>query len=93
MKYVINSAWGGFEVPDEIRKQLNCSSWDTSHKIRTSPELIDWVENHRKSDLTIVVIPENATDFMVTEYDGLESVYAVINGKIVYLSPIDEDDE
>lgn len=88
MKYVINNEFGGFEVPTILIKENN---WDRkyiySEEIRTDIKLIEWVENHPDDELAIVDIPEEATDFMVNDYDGKETVYAVINGKIKEIVP------
>lgn len=94
MEYVINRAFGGFQIPEEV---INIPAFseliyrETSNDIRTNPILIDWVHKHPNSELGIVVIPDNATDFMVNEQDGFEEVYAVINGKIIFLPPKVED--
>lgn len=88
MKYVINNEFGGFSVPANLIKENN---WDNkylySEEIRTDIKLIEWVENHPDDELAIVDIPEEATDFMVNDYDGKETVYAVINGKIKEIVP------
>lgn len=86
MKYVISNYWYGFMVPDEICTALDCDVYDDSDEIRTSPELIKWVESHTDDAvLKVVVIPDNATDYEVDEYEGWENVIAVVNGKIVHL--------
>lgn len=95
MEYVINCAFGGFQLPDEVINIPNFSeltSRETSNDIRTNPILINWVHKHPNSELGIVVIPDNATDFMVSVDDGFEEVYAVVNGKIIFLPPEVEDD-
>lgn len=88
MKYVINNEFGGFDIPEEVMKENNWGiSYLYSEEIRTDIKLIKWVENHPNYGLTIVDIPEEATDFMVNNYDGKETVYAVINGKIKEIVP------
>lgn len=88
MKYVINNEFGGFGIPNTVAKE---NDWDRnyiySEEIRTDAKLIEWVENHPDYDLAIVDIPEEATDFMVNDYDGKETVYAVISGKIKQIIP------
>lgn len=88
MKYIIHAAYGGFHCPEELRKQWTPDSdfgyfWDDEKEedFRTNPDAIDWVLNHPKSPLKVVEIPDNATDWMVWEYDGFESVLAVVDGK------------
>lgn len=97
MKYVINEAFGGFEIPDEVLNNPkfitieNPDDFDDSPDIRTNPILIDWVKHNPNSELAIVNIPDEATDYMINDYDGYESVYAVINGKIEWILPEEDD--
>lgn len=88
MKYVINNEFGGFSVPANLIKENNWNNkYLYSEEIRTDIKLIEWVENHPDDELAIVDIPEEATDFMVNDYDGKETVFAVINGKIKEIVP------
>lgn len=84
MKIVINCTFGGFGVPDEVCEKLGCETFDDTCPIRTSKELIDWVNSHNK-DLIVVDIPDEATDFIIHEYDGKEWIDAVVDGKIVVI--------
>lgn len=92
MKYIINTTYGGFTIPTEVMDYLSLySRYDTNEDIRTDPYFIDWVQNNRaklatkgrKAELAVVEIPDNATDWRLEEYDGLESITAVVNGKLV----------
>lgn len=85
MLLVINSAFGGFEVPEHIAKKIGCSTSDNTREIRTNPELIAWVKEQPEEtrELDIAEIPDDATDWMMIEYDGSETVYACVNGHIV----------
>lgn len=97
MKYVINAAFGGFEIPEEVLNNLklttinNFDAFGDLPDVRTNPVLIDWVERHPNSELAIVNIPDEATDYMVSVDDGFEEVYAVIDGRIKFISPEGED--
>lgn len=86
MTIVINSAFGGYRVPEEVATALNCWQYEDSAEVRTAPEFIAWVENHPESTLTVVEIPEDATDWEINEYDGLESITAVVGGRLVHIS-------
>jgi hypothetical protein len=83
MKIVVNGAFGGygFGVDKELKTLINKYETD-----RTNPELIACVENNPNhcGDLEITEIPDNATDWDINEYDGLETVIYVVNGKIRY---------
>ena len=86
MKIVINRTFGGFRVPDEVCEKLGCGTFDDDRKIRTSKELIDWVNSHPMNEhLVVVDIPDEATDFIIHEYDGKEWIDAVVDGKIVVI--------
>lgn len=87
MKYVINTTWGGFSVPTEVCERLKCDPYCFNvdeFDVRASSELIAWVEAHPDGDLGVVNIPDNATDWEINEYDGLEHIIAVVDGKIVH---------
>lgn len=82
MKIVINADWGGFVVPQEVRKIFELEGLPTC--VRTDPRFVAWVETHAgESDLAIAEIPDVATDWMIQSYDGMESVLYVIDGKIL----------
>ena len=87
MKIVINGDFGGFGcgVANEFEDFVREYYWE-GDKGRTSPELVEFVETHPNEcgDLVIVVIPDEATDWEIDEYDGNESVTYVVNGKIYH---------
>lgn len=87
MKIVINKCFGGFSVNDKIVKMLNLESRYDLEDDRTNAKLIELIEsgedvNGDYSNLAVVEIPDDATDYKINEYDGYESVYYVLDGKI-----------
>lgn len=87
MKIVINKCFGGFSVNDNIVKMLNLESRYDLEDDRTNAKLIELIEsgvnvNNDYSDLVVVEIPDDATDYMINEYDGYENVLYVLDGKI-----------
>lgn len=79
MKIVINNDWG------QISKE--------SAALRTNPKFIEDVETGRfvgrvmgtyAETLRVIEIPDEATDYMVVEYDGVEGVIYVVDGKLHY---------
>jgi hypothetical protein len=87
MKIVINKCFGGFSVNDNIVKMLNLESRYDLEDDRTNARLIELIEsgedvNGDYSNLTVVEIPDDATDYMINEYDGYENVLYVLDGKI-----------
>ena len=83
MKLVLNRDYGGFGygVADEYEDFVRGFSYEED---RARPEIIAFVESHPDEcgDLEIVEIPDTATDWEITEYDGWESVIYVVDGKI-----------
>lgn len=85
MKYIINRGGYRYAVPQEVQETLCCGRYDWY--VRSNPYFIDWVEEHfAETDLRVVTIPSNATDWELSAYDaGWESIIAVVDGKIVHL--------
>ena len=86
MKIVINVEFGGFSLPKEFCKKYHMDVYDDID--RTDKRLINYVESHNNcvevfcGKLVVKEIPDNATDYMISEYDGAESIYYVLDGKI-----------
>lgn len=83
MKMVINANYGGFGL--DVVEQYE--DWVRNFRNdRTNTELVEFVETHPDEcgDLAVITIPKEATDWEMDEYDGLESVIYVLNGKIVH---------
>lgn len=84
MKLVINRSFGGFSLPKEFCEQYGFESAYADIK-RDDERLINYVGKGCEiahGFLTVVEIPDNATDYMINEYDGLEEVIYVVDGKI-----------
>ena len=86
MKIVINVDYGGFSLPKEFCKKYGMDRFDDIE--RTDERLVKFVESHKNGvkiqygKLVVEEIPDTATDYMIFEYDGAESVYYVLDGKI-----------
>lgn len=86
MRVVINVSFGGFSLPEEFCKKYNMDKYDDIK--RTDERLVKFVISHKNSvevfcgRLVAKEIPDNATDYIITEYDGAESIYYVLDGKI-----------
>lgn len=87
-KIVINAEYGAFYIPIELIEEHNWNKdYIFSDEIRSDPALIEWVEKNPDDELAIVYIPDNATAYYIEEYDGHETVLALINNKFVELKP------
>lgn len=89
MKMVINGSWGGFKLPEDYAA-AKTDGWVYGYadEVRCDPDLINIVESKGYvGDLEVVEFPDEATDYMIDEYDGMESLYYVMNGKIKQAFP------
>jgi len=86
MKIVLNKDYGGFSVSDYVRDTLDLE--DNYSADRKDPRLIKLIEDFPDrcdgtfATLKIVEIPDEATDYYISDYDGLETIIYVINGKL-----------
>lgn len=88
MQIVINECYGGFGLSEEVAKELGYGKYDDSLTVRTDPRLIKKIEEKQPgvsgefAKLVVVTIPDEATDWMIHDYDGMESIWYVIDGEI-----------
>lgn len=86
MKMIINDSFGGFGVREDVLEKFGLSEAEED-TIRFDPNLIALVEsgediNDDDSDLAVVEIPDNATDWFIDEYDGSEQIIYVVDGRL-----------
>lgn len=97
MKIVLNECFGGFELPEQFceayeldEDEYKALRYDID---RADARLIEFLESYfaatgeksysgRFSKLVIEEIPDNATDWHVSEYDGEETLIYVVDGKL-----------
>ena len=87
MKIAINECYGGFGLSKEaeamLPKEINFRDGD-----RTDPRLIEVIEklgyeaNGPFAKIAIYDIPDEATDYKIWEYDGVETLIYVVDGKM-----------
>ncbi len=93
MKIVINECFGGFELPEEFCEVYELDENEYYDIDRADARLIDFLETYfaatgeksysgRFSELVIEEIPDNATDWHISEYDGAETLIYVVDGKL-----------
>lgn len=94
MKIVVNRCYGGFHLSNKAKNKLakavgvkTVDLWVEDY--REHPALVAIVEemgvkayDASVSELKIVEIPDNATDWELDECDGFEDVIYVVDGKI-----------
>lgn len=86
MKMIINDCYGGFGVRQEVLDELELNGF-SEEELRTAARLIEEIENGKDvsddcAELKVVEIPDESTDYYLDEYDGLESVIYVADGKL-----------
>ena len=97
MKIVLNKCFGGFELSKFACEKLGCRPFDCDDPDETlsriDERLIDLIETYGSEKcgaddggtaLVIVEIPDEATDWELNDYDGIETVTYVVDGKIYY---------
>lgn len=96
MKIVVNKCYGGFRLSDKAEEMLaeaigvsTDDIWGDNY--REHPALVAIVEelglesyDDDVSELTVVEIPEDATDWELSDYDGYEDIIYVLDGKIYH---------
>ena len=82
MDIVVNRTWGGFHIPKEIADKRGLSVYADID--RTDEELVEYVNTHASS-LKVLSIPDEATDWDIWDYDGMETIIYVVDGKIYYI--------
>lgn len=89
MKIVINACYGGFSLSEEA---VNALGLRNSHDYvaRNDEKLIELIESGvncsgRFAKLEVVEIPDEATDWEISEYDGSEEVICVVDGTIYHI--------
>jgi hypothetical protein len=89
MKIVTNSCYGGFSLPEEFCNLYGFSTYGDIE--RTDPRLIGFVESkggcvkEHCACLVVDEIPDEATDWEISDYDGYESIICVVDGKIRHI--------
>ena len=91
MKIIINKCFGGFAVKYEIAEELGYGPFGAHDDgLRTCPELIKMIEEGKDvgqsySRLVVIDISDEATDYHISEYDGLETLIYVVDGKLNFI--------
>jgi len=88
VKIVYNNCYGGYGLSKAFKSKYPEYNNGAS---RTDPDFIAALEafglkeaSANYAALEIANVPDNATDYTITEYDGAESILYVVDGKIRY---------
>lgn len=89
MKVIVNACYGLFELKESVAETYGLSVYDHGFDVRMNPELIARIENGEDigsifSKLEVVTIPDDITDVVVEDEDGMENLIYVRNGRIFF---------
>ena len=90
MKIAVNRSYGAFILHEEQTEMLKpfvnedfIFEVDYKHELRSNDKLIEVIEATQDTNsIKVIEIPDNATDYIINEHDGFETVYYVVDGKI-----------
>ena len=78
-KILVNTSFGGFGLKDEYEPYVGR---EDEKLIALVEQGVDIGDNY--AEFGIAEIPDNATDYVIEDYDGKETVLYVVDGKIRY---------
>lgn len=91
MTFILNKCYGGWSISDFAMEQLGLDSNYPDMDEVDEKKLADLINEYgsekcsgRSAYLKVVEIPDNATDWDIEEYDGIERIVYVVDGKLNY---------
>ena len=91
MTFILNKCYGGWSISDFAMEQLGLDSNYPDMDEVDEKKLAELINRYgsdkcsgRNAYLKVVEIPDNATDWDIDEYDGIERIVYVIDGKLNY---------
>ena len=91
MTFILNKCYGGWSISDFAMEQLGLDSnypdmdeVDEKKLARLINEYGSEKCSGHSAKLKVIEIPDNATDWDIEDYDGVERIVYVVNGKLNY---------
>lgn len=91
MKFVLNKCWGGFSVSDFVVERLGLEDHYPEMNNELTEQLVQLIEEYgsekcsgSSAKLRVVEIPDTYTDIEWDEFDGIERITYVVDGKIYH---------
>lgn len=92
MVYVLNKCYGGFSLSHFAMENLGVKDRYASLTAEQIVELADLIEEHGAeacsgpfAKLKVVEIPDDCTDWELEEFDGIERITYVLDGKLYHV--------
>lgn len=89
MTYVLNKCWGGFSLSPFAVEALGVEDAYADLTSEQIGKLVDLINEYgsekcsgSSAKLVVVTIPDNYTDIEWDDYDGIERITYVVDGKI-----------
>ena len=89
MKIVLNKCYGGFSLSQYAADLLGINDYCDPDEIREDVQLIAYIESFgskrvsgKYASLQVVEIPDSYTDYEINDYDGMEVLTYVVDGKL-----------
>lgn len=91
MVFVLNKCYGGWRLSDWAMAQLGITNDYDALSDEHIDKLIALIREHGSercsgscSKLKVVEIPDNCTDYEINDYDGIETITYVVDGKLYH---------
>lgn len=91
MVFILNKCYGGFSVSNFVVEQLGLDDNYDYLDENQMDKLIELIHEYGSekcsgshAKLKVVEIPDNCTDFEINDYDGIETITYVVDGKIYH---------
>ena len=91
MVFVLNKCFGGWSLSDWAAEQLGVEDnypmfdeFDVNELAKLIKEYVSEKVSGRTAKLKVVEVPDICTDYEIDEYDGIERVTYVVDGKIYH---------
>ncbi len=89
MIFVLNKCYGGFSISDFAKESLGLSTVYPTMNDTNTHNLARLIKEYgsekcsgKHARLKVVEIPDDSTDYEINEYDGVENITYVVDGRI-----------
>ncbi len=91
MTFILNKCYGGWSISKEVKEMLNLDTVYPTMSKKLETDLTALINKYgskfcsgKHAKLKVVEIPDNCTDYEINDYDGIETITYVVDGKIYH---------